>query len=171
MSADREPAYRMGPTRPRDLVAVGLVALLVGYLLVRLDYGRIPPLPRLAGLAAAALGVAEAIFGHGLRARIHRSPGNGGRAERRPPVPALTAARAVMTAKATSLAGAAFGGLWVGLLAYVLPDAGLVLAARSDAVTAAVGLSGAVVMIAGALYLEFCCRTPDDRPDEPLRRS
>ena len=160
----------MGPTRPRDLVAVALVAALVGYLLVRLNYGRIPPLPRLAGVAAAALGVAEAIFGHGLRARIQGARRSGG-SQGRPPVPALTAARAVMAAKATSLAGAAFGGLWVGLLAYVLPDAGLVLAARSDAVTAAVGLSGAVVMIAGALYLEFCCRAPDDRPDEPVRRS
>lgn len=160
----------MGPTRPRDLVAVALLAVVVGYLLVRLNYGRIPPLPRLAGLAAAALGIAEAIFGHGLRARIQGTRRSDG-PQRRPPVPALTAARAVMAAKATSLAGAAFGGLWVGLLAYVLPDAGMILAARSDAVTAAVGLSGAVVMSAGALYLEFCCRAPDDRPDQPVRHS
>lgn len=158
----------MGPTRPRDLVTVALVAVLVGYLLVRLNYGRIPPLPRLAGLAAAALGIAEAIFGYGLRTRIQavRRPDGAGS---RPPVPPLTAARAVMAAKATSLAGAAFGGLWVGLLAFVLPAAATVLAARSDSVTAAVGLSGSVVMIAGALYLEFCCRAPRD--DDPLRRS
>ena len=170
MSTDREPAYRMGPTRPRDLVTVAVVAVVIGYLLVRLNYGRIPPLPRFAGLAAAALGAAEAIFGHGLRARIQadRRP-DGGQA--RPPVPPLTAARAVMAAKATSLAGAAFGGLWLGLLAYVLPSAGTVLAARSDAVTAAIGLSGAVVMTAGALYLEFCCRAPRDRTDDPMRRS
>lgn len=169
MSADPEPAYRMGPTRPRDLIAVALVAAVAGYLLVRLDYERIPPLPRLAGLVAAALGIAEAIFGHGLRARIQA----GGRPERlgRPPVPPLTAARAVMAAKATSLAGAAFGGLWLGLLVYVLPNAAVVLAARADAVTAAVGLSGSVVMTAGALYLEYCCRAPQDRTDDRSRRS
>ena len=40
----------------------------------------------------------------------------------RKPVPPLTAARAVMAAKATSLAGAAVAGLWVGLLLYVLPS-------------------------------------------------
>lgn len=170
MSADREPAYRMGPTRPRDLVAVALVAALLGYLLVRLNYGSIPPLPRLAGAVAVAIGIAEAIFGHGLRARIQapRRPDGG---EPHSPVPPLTAARAVMAAKATSLAGAAFGGLWLGLLAYVLPSSSMVLAARSDALTAAVGLSGSVVMIAGALYLEFCCRAPRDRHDDPLRRS
>lgn len=159
----------MGPTRPRDLMAVALVAVLLGYLVVRLNYGRIPPLPRLAGLAAAALGIAEAIFGYGLRARIQAGRRSDG-SDARPPVPPLTAARAVMAAKATSLAGAAFGGLWVGLLVYVLPTAGMVLAARSDSVTAAVGLSGSVVMLAGALYLEFCCRAPRDRDDEPLRR-
>jgi hypothetical protein len=170
MSTDREPVYRMGPTRPRDLLAVALVAAVLGYLLVRLSYGSIPPLPRLAGAAAAALGIAEAIFGHGLRTRIqaaHRQPAD---TRARLPVPPLTAARAVMAAKATSLAGAAFGGLWLGLLAYVLPSSGVVLAARSDAVTAAIGLSGSVVMIAGALYLEFCCRAPRDRNDDPLRR-
>jgi hypothetical protein len=160
----------MGPTRPRDLATVALVALLLGYLLVRLNYGRIPPLPRLSGLAAAALGVAEAIFGYGLRVRIQAAHRPGG-AQGRPPVPPLTAARAVMAAKATALAGAAFGGLWLGLLAYVLPSSGMVIAARSDAVTAAVGLSGSVVMIAGALYLEFCCRAPRDRGNDPTPRS
>ncbi len=170
MSTEREPAYRMGPTRPQDLLTVALVGVLLGYLLVRLNYGRLPPLPRLAGLAAAALGIAETIFGHGLRARI-QAGGRPDGSRSRPPVPPLTAARAVMAAKATSLAGAAFGGLWIGLLAYVLPSAGVVVAARSDSVTAAVGLSGSVVMIAGALYLEFCCRAPRDRTDDPLRRA
>ncbi len=163
MSADRPaaPQNRMGPTRPVDLLAIALACVIAGYLLVRLNYGDIPPLPRLAGLAAAALGVAEGIFGYGLRARINtaRIPGAG---QERPPVPPLTAARAVMTAKATALAASALAGLWIGLLAYVLPNSGTVSAARSDTVTAAIGLVGAVVMLIGALYLEFCCRAPQD---------
>jgi hypothetical protein len=163
MSAERRlpPADRMGPTRPRDLVAVAVVCAVLGYLLVRFNYGRIPPLPRLAGLAAAVLGVAEAIFGHGLRARIQadRSSGSG---RDKPPVPPLTAARAVMTAKATALAGAALAGLWIGLLVYVVPDSDMITAARSDTATGAVGLADAAVMLLGALYLEFCCRAPSD---------
>ncbi len=154
----------MGPTRPRDLFAVALVAAIAGYLLVRLNYSRIPTLPRLAGLPAAILGVAEATFGYGLRVRIQADRTSGG-GQSKPPVPPLTAARAVMTAKATALAGAALAGLWFGLLAYVVPDSGIVSAARSDALSAAVGLAGAALMVAGALYLEFCCRAPEGPRD------
>ena len=66
-----------------------------------------------------------------------------------------------MAAKATSLAGAAAAGLWVGLLLYVLPSWSAVAAARSDGITAIIGLVGAVIMIGGALFLEYCCRAPD----------
>jgi hypothetical protein len=159
----------MEPTRPRDLFAVALAAAIVGYVLVRLNYGRIPPLPRFAGLAAAALGIAEAVFGHGLRARIQANR-TSGRRPAKPPVPPLVAARAVMTAKATALAGAAVAGLWFGLLAFVLPDSALISAARSDTLTAVVGLFCAAVMVAGALYLEFCCRAPEDPRDHSTSR-
>ena len=37
---------RMGLTRPRDLLAVALVAVVLAYLVVRLNYQRMPPLPR-----------------------------------------------------------------------------------------------------------------------------
>ncbi len=154
----------MGPTRPRDLFAVALVAAIAAYVLVRLNYGSIPALPRFAGVAAAVLGIAEAVFGYGLRARIQANSTPGSRASR-PPVPPLTAARAVMTAKASALAGAALAGLWFGLLAYVLPDSGMISAARSDTATAVIGLCCAAVMLVGALYLEFCCRAPEDPPD------
>ena len=159
MSVD--PRQRMGITRPRDLLAVGLVAVLVGYALVRLNYQRMPPLPRFAGVAAAILGIGEAIAGHGLRSRIRPPEHPRGAARTRPPVPPLTAARAVMAAKATSLAGAALAGLWVGLLVYVLPSWTWRPAAQSDGVTGIIGLVGAVVMMGGALYLEYCCRAPD----------
>ena len=72
----------------------------------------------------------------------------------------MTAARAVMAAKATSLAGAAVAGLWVGLLLYVLPSWSSVAAAQADAVTGIIGLVGAVIMIGGGLFLEYCCRAP-----------
>jgi hypothetical protein len=161
MSADRE--NRMGSTRPRDMVAVALIAAIAGYLLVRLNYGRIPALPRFAGLAAAVVGVAEAIFGRGLRARIQAHRGTDRPAVR--PVPPLTAARALVAAKATALAGAALSGLWLGLLLYVLPDSSVISAARSDSLTAVVGLACAAVMTAGAQYLEYCCRAPVDPRD------
>ena len=57
-------------TRARDLVTVLAAAAVVGYLLVLLSYQRIPPLPRFAGVAAALLGLGEAVAGYGLRGRI-----------------------------------------------------------------------------------------------------
>lgn len=149
----------MGFTRARDLAAVALIAVIAGFLIVRFNYSRIPPLPRLAGLAAAVLGIAEATAGLGLRSRINAPPDPDGRPSR-PPVPPLVAARAVMAAKATALAGAAFGGLWLGLLLYVLPKSTEVEAARQDVPSAVVGVIGALIMTAGALFLESCCRTP-----------
>jgi len=102
MSADPSPTFRMGPTRPRDLFAVALVAAIAGYVLVRLDYARIPPLPRFAGIAAAVLGIAEGIFGYGLRSRI-QADAQKDRRPTKPPVPPLTAARAARWATFATL--------------------------------------------------------------------
>lgn len=166
-----EPAG-IGLTRARDLVAVGVVAAVLSYLLVRFNYARMPGLPRFAGLGAAVLGIGEGVYGYLLRQRLRRwadrprdggagSPVSGGSgADRIEPVPALTAARALMAAKATALAGAALAGLWLGLLLYVLPNWSVVAAAQSDGVTGLIGIAGSAVMIAGALFLERCCRTP-----------
>ncbi len=154
MAAGR-PESGLGFTRARDLLVVALVAAVAGFLVVRFSYSRIPALPRLAGSAAALLGVAEALFGLALRRRIvpGRDPVGG-------PVPPLLAARALLAGKATALAGAALAGLWVGLLGYVLPRSGQVDAARADLPTAVIGLVGAALMTGGALVLEACCRTP-----------
>ena len=128
MSVD--PQQRMGITRPRDLLAVGLVAVVVGYALVRLNYQRMPPLPRFAGVAAAILGIGEAGAGHGLRSRSRPPERAKGQPRTRTPV-------------------------------HVLPSWTLLAAAQSDGVTAIIGLVGALVMMGGALYLEYCCRAPD----------
>jgi len=153
---------RMGLTRWRDIAVVCLVAAVAGYLLVAVSYARIPPLPRLAGLLAALVGVGEVVAGFGLRRRIRpREQAAGGPARR--PVEPLTAARAVTVAKATVLAGAALAGLWLGLLGYVLPSWSDFAAAQSDSITGFIGLGGAVIMVVGALYLERSCLVPKDR--------
>lgn len=153
---------RMGLTRWRDIAVVCLVAAVAGYLLVRVSYSRIPPLPRLAGLLAALVGIGEAVAGFGLRRRI-RPPAQAAGAPARRPVEPLTAARAVMVAKATALAGAALGGLWLGLLGYVLPSWSEFAAARADGITGFIGLVGAAMMVGGALFLERSCLVPEDR--------
>lgn len=150
----------MGFTRARDLLVVLVVALVLAYVVVRLNYQRMPPLPRFAGFAAALVGIGEAIAGFGLRSRIRPRESSSTGALTRKPVPPLTAARAVMAAKATSLAGAAVAGLWIGVLLYLLPSWSSVVAAQADGLSAVIGLIGAVFMVGGALYLEYCCRAP-----------
>lgn len=146
-------------TRPRHLLAVALVTALVVNLAVRLTYNSLPPFPLPAGATLGVLGLAEVVAGNLLRARIRHRPGT-------QPVRPLLAARAVLVAKASSLAGAVMAGVWGGLLLHVLPRAADVAAAANDSLAAGVGLACALVLIGGALWLEWCCRTPDDESDE-----
>lgn len=148
----------MTPTRPRDLLAVALVVAVLANLGVRLSYASLPGLPLLAGVTLGVLGSAEALGGHALRARIRHEPGT-------TPVQPLVAARAVLLAKASSLGGAVVAGAWAGLVVFVAPRSAAVPAARADLATSVVGLVSALVLVGGALWLEYCCRTPDD-PDQ-----
>jgi Protein of unknown function (DUF3180) len=148
------------PIRPRDLVLPALIAAVVVHLLVRLTYGSLPGFPSTAGVPLAVLGVAEAIGGSALRARIRRKPGTR-------PVQPLVAARAVLVARASAVAGALMVGAWAGLLGYVAPRSADIAAAGDDTVAAVVGAIGALALVAGALWLQHCCRTPDDHADGP----
>jgi hypothetical protein len=143
------------PTRPRHLLAAGLIVAVLANLLVRLSYGSLPGFPLFAGVTLAVLAIAEALAGNALRARIRRKPGTR-------PVDALVAARAVLVAKASSMAGAVVAGAWAGLLLFVLPLGGAVVAAANDTTSALVGIVSALGLVAGALWLEHCCRTPED---------
>ncbi len=151
----------MTATRPRDLLVAGAIAAVVVHLLVRLSYSALPSVPALAGITLGVLGIAEVVAGNGLRARIERRPGTS-------PVEPLVAARAVVVAQASALGGAIVAGAWAGLLVYVLPRSAEIAAAAADVPGAAVGLGCALVLVGGGLWLERCCRTPDD-PDEIAR--
>ncbi|MFT7835644.1 DUF3180 domain-containing protein [Saccharothrix sp. BKS2] len=142
-------------TKPRDLLAAGLVAGLLAHLLIRLAYDTLPPLPTFAGFTLLVIAAVDLWLAFSLRARILRRPG----AE---PVQPLTAARAVALAKASSLLGAIMLGAWTGVLFYVLPVRDQFEAAGNDLVSAIVGIGCAGALIGAALWLEHCCRTPTD---------
>lgn len=145
-------------TRVRDLVLTGLVAAAIVYLLVRVLYGQMPPLPTFAGVTLLVLAVVEAVFGFALRSRI-RNPDKH--------VQALSAARAVALAKASSVLGAIMLGTWLAILAYVLPRRAEIEAAADDLPSTIVGVTCSAVLIGAALYLEWCCRTPRDQDNQP----
>ncbi|XVV04208.1 DUF3180 domain-containing protein [Actinosynnema sp. CA-248983] len=147
-------------TKPRDLLAVGLIAGLLVHLLLRLSYDTLPELPTFAGFTLLVIAAADLVLAFSLRARILRKPGAA-------PVQPLAAARAVALAKASSLLGAIMAGAWAGVLIYVMPVQDEFDAARHDLVSAVVGLVSAAVLISAGLWLEHCCKTPKDpRSDE-----
>src|SRR5689334_18983894 len=101
----------MTPTRIRTLVIAGLVCAVAVWLLLRLVYSSLPPLPWTGVPALALLAIAEAVSGRTVRARL------GGRGT---PMPPIAVARMAVLAKASSLAAAIIGGLAAGFLVFVL---------------------------------------------------
>src|ERR1039457_1143995 len=156
----------MKPTRPSALAVVAVIFAVLAWLLLRLIYQRLPPLPWTGVPALLLAAAAEALIGRDLRARI------AGRRAGKPAEP-LFVSRMVALAKASSLVAAMVAGLTAGFGIYLsgfLTPAGPRHAAPPPALT----LAAAVVLACAALFLENCCRVPDppgrgpgDQPASP----
>lgn len=144
-------------TRPRELVIAGLVGLVLAYLAFKFAYSSLPQLPRYAGITLVVIAAAEAALALSIRSRIRSGRLAG----------ALGVARAVVLAKASSLLGGLMLGAWVGAIVALLPQVDQVTAAASDFRSAIIGAISAVLLIAAALWLEHCCRTPEQRDEDP----
>jgi Protein of unknown function (DUF3180) len=150
------------PTRPRALIAIAAVCGVAAWLAVRATFAGLPTLPWTAVPALLLLAIGEAGIGRNLRARIH------GRGSGKPIAP-MAVAQVVALAKASSAAAAAFGGLAAGFLIYVIGSLAKTVP-RNDALAAGGTLAAAVILVAAALYLEYCCRAPrppEERDDLP----
>lgn len=153
----------MQPTRLSTLVVAALAAAAVGWLVISSWYVRMPVLPWLPSVTLAALAVFEGYAALNTRARVDRQPGHD-------PVNPLLAARFVVLAKASSLAGAIFAGFYAGLVLWLFIQP--TRAASNDLPAAGGGLAAAVALVVAALWLERSCRVPDrpedsDTPDQP----
>lgn len=148
-------------TRPRELVVPGLVALVVAYLAFEFSYGSMPRLPTLAGVTLVVLAVIEVPLAFSIRTRVREG--------RVTSAPAMV--RALALAKASSMLGALMLGGWLGVLAALVPRVGELTAAAGDVRSALVGTGSSILLIGAGLWLERCCRTPDnddqDRDDHP----
>jgi hypothetical protein len=151
------------PTRVRDLLAILVIAAGLGWLAVRAWYGDLPRLHWFVPLSLALLAFAEVLTAGQLRARIGRRPGT-------EPVHPLVAARSLALAKASAIVGAAMTGLWAGLLLFTVPRLDYLAAAGNDTRTGVIGVLAGLALVGAALWLEFCCRTPEP-PDERSDRA
>jgi hypothetical protein len=148
----------MSPTRISVLIVTAAISALVSWLVLRIVYASLPPLPWTAAAAMLLLAIAEALSGRNLRARIRGGPGL-------KPIAPLAAVRMAALAKASSHAAAVIGGLSVGALIYLASSLSKSVP-RSDAITAGGTFLAAVLLVLAALYLEHSCRVPSDDDED-----
>ncbi|MHA0289360.1 DUF3180 domain-containing protein [Mycobacterium sp. C3-094] len=152
----------MGPTRKRDLVAGAAAAAVLGYVLVRATYRYFPPITVWTGMSLLGVAIALAGWGFYVRARIRDGEIGVGRGRLHP----LAVARSVLIAKAAAWMGAVVLGWWVAVSVYVLPRRDALRVAAADSPGAVVAALCALALVAAALWLQHCCRSPDDAPPD-----
>ena len=153
----------LGPTRLRDLAVIAVFVGVLAWILVRYNYNDLPPLPLLAGLVLYVLAVLEIVIAFVVRARVDSRQVGRARGQLHP----LTAARVLALAKASAILGAIAVGVWAGLLLFLWSQHD-VTAATHDRPGAIIGLIGGVLLVGAALWLEYCCRAPDDPTEDSI---
>ncbi|MCW2892121.1 MAG: hypothetical protein JWO75_1610 [Actinomycetia bacterium] len=146
----------MKPTRTRTLLLVVVLAAAVTWAVLDAAYASLPPLTWTGVPALLIAAGAEAWAGRDLRARIQGKRGTR-------PAPPLFVARIVALAKASSLTAALLAGICAGFMIYLSGMAGAPTP-RGDLIDASLSFGACLVLLAAALFLEYCCRVPGD-PD------
>jgi hypothetical protein len=152
------PRPRLEPTRPATLIVAGLVTTALSWVGISSFWGDMPTLPWLPPLTLLGLAVVEAFSAQSTKNRIDRKAGAG-------PIEPLIIARYAVLAKASALAGALFGGLYLGMASWLLVQREVLVRANDDVPQALLGVGASVALVIAALALERACRVPPS-PDE-----
>ena len=152
----------MGPTRPRDLAVATGIAAIAGYLAIQLLYRYFPPITMWTGLSLLGVAGAETWWAVSVRARIRDGRIGVGAGRLHP----LAVARTVAVAKASAWVGAAMLGWWLAVLAYLLPRRSELRVAAADTPGALVAAGSAFALVAAALWLQHCCKSPGEPSGE-----
>jgi hypothetical protein len=151
----------MGPTRKRDLTAATVLAAVVGYLFVMLAYRYFPPITLWTGVSLLAVAIAEAGWAFYVRTKINNNEIGDARGWLHP----LAVARSVVIAKASAWVGALVFGWWIAVLVYLLPRRGTLRVAGEDTAGAIVAAVCALALVIAALWLQHCCKSPQEPPE------
>ena len=167
------------PVRRRDLVVLAIGLTVATWLVVRATYGSIPQLLWWMPLPLLVLAIAEALGARTLKVRLEaerraRAAARHDRSEAaRPeaspevrPVEPMLVARLAVLAQASAYVGAAFAGIWGGLLLHTGPAIGQLQSAGGDSLAASLGVVFSVALVVGALLLESVCRVPPTHHDD-----
>lgn len=154
----------MGPTRRRDLAVAAVVAAVLGYLAIHLVYRYFPPITVLSGLPLLAVAAAEAWWAVTVRGRIRDGRIGVGAGRLHP----LAVARTVAIAKASAWVGAVMLGWWSAVLVYLAARRTELRVAAADLPGAAVAALSAFALVAAALWLQHCCKSPGEPTEDAL---
>ncbi|MGI9163393.1 MAG: DUF3180 domain-containing protein [Mycobacterium sp.] len=152
----------MGPTRKRDLAAGVAIAAVLGFLLVHVLYRYFPPITVMTGLSLLAVAVVEAGWGWSVRGKIAAGQIGAGAGRLHP----LAVARTVAIAKASAWLGAVVLGWWLGVLTYLMPKRSELRVAAADTPGVIIAAVSALALVAAAIWLQECCKSPGDRSDD-----
>ena len=151
----------MGPTRKRDLTAAAVLAAVIGYMFVVLVYRYFPPIDVWTGVSLLAFAIGEAGWAFYVRAKIN----NGEIGDARGWLHPLAVARSVLIAQASAWVGALVFGWWIAVLVYLLPRRGTLRVAGEDTAGTVVAAVCALALVVAALWLQHCCKSPQEPPD------
>lgn len=148
----------MQPTKPWSLLIVAAACAAIAWLVVKISFDSMAPLPWTVVPALILLAIGEFLLARNLGPRLQGRPGA-------KPIQPMAVPRVVALAKASSAAAAVFGGLAIGAAIYTLPSLDKPVP-RHDALAATFTAVAAICLAAAALYLERCCRAPEPPDDD-----
>lgn len=138
---------RMRRTRPADLLLALLIVGGLTYLGLRAGYDELPPLGYFVPVPLALLGAWELALARRVRAAVRHDP-------QARPMTAISVARAVALAKASSIVGAGVLGAGIALVGRVAPHAGTVSAAAHDLRVGVLLIASCILLVGAGLVLE-----------------
>jgi hypothetical protein len=128
---------------------------------VMLVYRYFPPIDVWTGLSLLAVAVVEAGWAFYVRVKIKDGEIGDARGWLHP----LAVARSVLIAKASAWVGALVLGWWIAVLTYLLPRRATLRVAGEDTAGAVVAAVSALALVIAALWLQHCCKSPPEPPD------
>jgi hypothetical protein len=144
------------------LVIIAVVVGTATWAVLRFTYVSLPPLPWTAAPTFLLLALGEIVTAVNIRARIQHKPDT-------KPIEPMVVARMAALAKASSVAGAVLTGVFAGFVVLLADSLEKVTPRRDFLVSGGTALAS-LVLVAGALFLEYACRVPkgpdDDRYDD-----
>lgn len=138
------------------LLAVAGFMAAATVIVVSRNYGKFADLPLLVPITLVILAGLNAALARWVAKRIADHKVGQDRTQLHP----VTAARCVALAQASAWTGAIFGGFYLGFSVYVVPRAGDLAAASSDAPRAIAATIAAILLVIAGIALERSCQVP-----------